>query len=128
MSIVWHIDGAPTIKSKALDIWLITAFIVELPIVIRYALKNILFCGIWYGPKKPDFQLFQLHFVKEIKRLRNQGIQIQYKNQALQFYLRVESSLADLPARAASLNMKQFNGKFGCPVCYHPGVKLHEGK
>ncbi|XP_066935956.1 uncharacterized protein [Clytia hemisphaerica] len=29
--------------------------------------------------------------------------------------------MADLPAKAASLKMKQFNGLNGCSVCYHPG-------
>jgi len=127
ISIVWHIDGAPTIKSKTLEIWLITAFIVELPVAHRFALKNILFCGIWYGAKKPDFQLFQIHFVKDVKHLRDQGMHVLCNNDLVHFHLRVEASLADLPARAASLNMKQFNGKFGCPVCYHPGVRLREG-
>lgn len=29
---------------------------------------------------------------------------------------------ADLPARAILMNMKRFNGKFGCLFCEHPGV------
>lgn len=27
----------------------------------------------------------------------------------------------DLPAKAAVVNAKQFNGEFGCIYCYHPG-------
>lgn len=27
----------------------------------------------------------------------------------------------DLVAKATALNMKQFNGKYGCPTCLHPG-------
>ena len=30
----------------------------------------------------------------------------------------------DLPAKAAVLCSKQFNGKYGCSVCLHPGVRL----
>lgn len=30
--------------------------------------------------------------------------------------------IADLPAKAAALNIKQFNGDFGCIKCLHPGV------
>jgi hypothetical protein len=26
-----------------------------------------------------------------------------------------------LPAKAAQLNVKQYNGYFGCITCYHPG-------
>ena len=33
----------------------------------------------------------------------------------------------DLPAKAAALNVKQFNGEFGCLNCLHPGEysKIH---
>jgi hypothetical protein len=34
--------------------------------------------------------------------------------------------MADLPARANILNVKQFNGKFGCIQCNEPGVFLNE--
>jgi hypothetical protein len=27
----------------------------------------------------------------------------------------------DLPAKAAALNIKQFNGEHGCVSCFHPG-------
>ena len=30
----------------------------------------------------------------------------------------------DLPAKAAVLCCKQYNGKYGCTVCYHPGKRL----
>ena len=29
--------------------------------------------------------------------------------------------MADLPARASFLNIKQFNGYYGCLNCFHPG-------
>ena len=120
VTIIWHIDGAPTVKSKNLSVWLITAFIAELPIQVRYCVRNILFCGIWYGDQKPNFDLFQLQFVQEVKQLQN-GFYVPNRTENVLFFLTVQASLADLPARAASLCLKQFNGKFGCPVCYHPG-------
>ena len=33
-------------------------------------------------------------------------------------------SSVDLPARALLMNMKQYNGKFGCLYCEDPGVTL----
>ncbi len=33
----------------------------------------------------------------------------------------------DMPAKAAVLNQKQFNGEFGCPTCLHPGTRLDNG-
>ena len=121
VSLVWHIDGAPTINSKTLEIWLILAFVIELPVSARFCLRNVLLCGIWFVDQKPDFDLFQLHFVREIKHLKNNGFNINHNGNIVPFSLKIFSSLADLPARAASLKLKQFNGKFGCPVCYHPG-------
>ena len=41
--------------------------------------------------------------------------------------VKVHGHLADLVAEAPSLNMKQFNGEFGCCVCLHPGGRL-QGK
>jgi hypothetical protein len=42
--------------------------------------------------------------------------------------LRVHTFIADLPAKAAVLNVKQFNGIFGCLVCKHPSkyIKSNE--
>jgi hypothetical protein len=35
----------------------------------------------------------------------------------------VHSLIVDLPAKAMLLNIKQFNGEFGCVACFHPGQK-----
>lgn len=103
MTLIWHIDGAPTIKSKRLEIWLITALVVEL--------------GLWYGPEKPDLELFQISFTQQVSNLMRNGFTVD----GITFHLRVQSELADLPAKAASLMMTQYNGEYGCSVCYHPG-------
>lgn len=68
---------------------------------------------------------FQLHFVQHcVKHLRENGFNVMVNNPNISFNLKIQAGLADLPARAASLNLKQFNGKFGFSVCYHPGQKL----
>ena len=91
-------------------------------------MENIIIGGLWYGPGKPDFQLFQLEFVQKIKNFMNTGFEVVINNQVMHFLLNVEAELADLPAKAASVCMKQFNGRFGCPHCYHPGCKLRPDK
>ena len=35
--------------------------------------------------------------------------------------VRCQSLIMDLPAKAAALNIKQFNGEHGCVSCFHPG-------
>ena len=63
VTLVWHIDGAPIIKVRHLQMWLITGFLVE---VNNFSMKNVIVCGLWYSEKKPDFDLFQIHFVHQI--------------------------------------------------------------
>ena len=109
--------------SKTLQIWLITAVIVELPIEKRFSIRNIPICGLWYGKNKPHFELFQIQFVSEVRKLPNVFI-VNLNGQDVTFVLKIQAQFADLPAKAASWMIKQFNGKFGCPVCYHPGVPL----
>ena len=101
--------------------WLITGFLVE---VNNFSMKNVNVCGLWYGEKKTDFDLFQIHFVHQIKRLRDHGFIVEINDGRELFHLDIEAALHDLPAKAASLNFKQFNGRFGCSICYQPGQKL----
>lgn len=41
--------------------------------------------------------------------------------------MRTQCLIADLPAKAAMLNIKQFNGEYGCAVCLHPGESSGRG-
>ena len=122
LSITWNIDGSTAIKSRDLKIWHIFAMVIELPKKLRYSFRNILFCGLWYGKEKPEFSMFQKHFVTNVKDLMN-GFPVQLSDRVLSCKLRIQGQVADLPAKAASLNFKQFNGKFGCSVCLEPGKK-----
>ena len=128
VTLVWHIDGAPTVKAKKIEIWLITAFIVELGITRRYCLKNLVSCGLWYGSSKPDYDLFQISFTSQISQLMKNGFTAKIDENIVKFYLNIQAQLADLPAKAASLKMKQFNGMYGCTICYHPGELINPNK
>ena len=47
---------------------------------------------------------------------------------SVRFFLQIQGHLADLPGKAMSLNMKQFNGSFGCSMCLHPGKMLESSR
>lgn len=96
--------------------------IIELPKSLRFSFRNILFCGLWYGKEKPMFSMFQRHFVTNVQNLMN-GFVIELPDEVLSCKLRIQGQVADLPAKAASLNLKQFNGKFGCSICLEAGKK-----
>ena len=122
VSVVWHIDGAATIKSKDLNIWSIQCFVVEMPISHRYRFRSILLAGLWFGKQKPNMELFQRNFVNEVKELVRNGFTVELENGSiLNCTFRIQNQSADLPAKASSLRMKQFNGLFGCGYCLHPG-------
>ena len=131
MSLVFHIDDAPAVKSKTLNLWPIQCFVVELPLSIRYSFKNILFCGLWCGTKKPLLQLFQSYFVEQIEEINRTGVNVSI-NERMEVIriptIKVLGHIADLVAKAPSLNMKQFNGEFGCSICLHPGERIKKGR
>ena len=120
ISLVWHTDGSAAVKSKDIKLWPIFAIIVEVPKNMRYSFY-VSFCGLWHGKQKPDFALFQKHFVEQVKMLML-GFIINLPDHDIACRLRIQGHLADLPAKAASLNFKQFNGRFGCSVCLDPGA------
>lgn len=122
LSITWHIDGASALKSRKLKIWPIFAIILKIPKLLRYSFRNVLFCGLWFGKQNPEFEVFQSHFIEEAQQLMN-GFNVELPDRNIFCRLRVHGHVADLPAKAASPNFKQFNGNFGCSVCLEPGVQ-----
>ena len=123
VSIYWHVDGAPALKSKNMSLWPIQSFIAEMPPNLRYSFKNILLSGLWYGKQKPDMKLFQNHFIEQAKVLQ-EGFVVDVDGNDIKFKLVVCGQVADLVAKGPSINCKLFNGKFGCSVCLHPGRRL----
>ena len=129
ISLVYHIDGAPAVKSKSMNLWPIQCFVVELPPELRYSFSNVLVCGLSCGPKKPDLKIFQEKFVQEKEEL--QGGQIKVVASGAESTVEtvdVHGHLADLVAKAPSLCMSQFNGHSGCSVCLHPGERIQQGR
>ena len=123
ITLYWHLDGAPALKSKNLSLWPIQSFVAELPLNLRYSYKNILLSGLWYGKKKPNMQVFQNSFVTQVTTLRD-GFQFPDIQSTQPFKLSTNGQAADLMAKGPSLNFKLFCGKWGCSVCLHPGRRL----
>ncbi|CAF0975744.1 unnamed protein product, partial [Brachionus calyciflorus] len=64
--------------------------------------------------------VYEVFISKSIQQLCNKKDNIfEFKDKS--FAKRVQSIILDLPAKAAVLQTKQFNGEFGCLNCYHPG-------
>lgn len=129
ISLVYHIDGAPAVKSKSVNLWPIQCFVVELPPELRYCFSNILVCGISCGPKTPDLCIFQNKFVEEIEEIQGGQVNVTTPGGVVSVEtVDLHGHLADLVAKAPSLCFSQYNGKSGCSVCLHPGDRIKKGK
>lgn len=123
-SISFNTDGIATFKSNVKkSLWPIIVTLNELPPHLRFLKKNIIIAGLWLDSESPPMELFLKPFCNELKRLFHEGISI--KNNI--FKIICTTGCADSVARCKLLNSKQFNGKFGCTYCKHPGVLVKIG-
>lgn len=114
--VIANSDGVcPRHKSKGCHFWPFTFSIINLPPSERRKFANLVFCCFYYGQKKPDFIVFLQNVVNHV-----QNFKMEFKDKIVCF--KVISFLADLPAKAACLNMTQFNGYYGCSVCEIKGT------
>lgn len=117
ITLTWNTDGVPVFKSSTYSIWPIQCMVNELPPHLRS--KNILMTGLWFGKTKPDMNTFLKPFVEECRELERTGFVHKVEGFTRNVFPLVCS--ADSPARAIVKNCKQFNGKYGCDWCEHPG-------
>ena len=102
--------------------------VLNLPPILRQKAENIILCGLWYGPNKPNARLLLDPVLKNLNNLYETGFMMHSSNGQTQFCkVKLVSAVFDLIARALVLTMKQFNGEYGCNVCLHPGKRLGNG-
>lgn len=127
ISFTWYTDGIPIFKSSKFSIWPVYFVINELPYQERFKKENIILVGLWFGDEKPEPNMYLLPIYNEVIELRN-GIEIETPD--IQNPINVKAWIicgtCDLPAKALFLNMKQYNGKFGCHKCKQPGERLEK--
>ena len=102
-----------------LSMWPVQLSITSLPPSIRMNVDYLLLGGVWLGPVKPDMKVILQPVLDKIKSLNAemhtpQGV----KHLKAQLLLGV----FDLPAKAMAMNMKQFNGQYGCRIAW---TKVH---
>ncbi len=108
-------DGAPIHKTSAFSIWPLMGIINE----AKYKMRRnyILLLALWYGDKKPPTRPYLEWAMKELKRFQEDGFLVD----GIQYRVRVLIITTDTVARPVLKNTTQFNGKFGCDFCLHPG-------
>lgn len=128
ISIQWNTDGVELFNSSNYSMWPIQVCVNELPYRLRRA--NSLLCGLWYNKTKPPMDLFLRPFVDELIELHDIGFQCTTFNSEEIITVRVHAFLSpvDSVARPLIVNMRQFNGKYGCTYCLHKGEEVKVGR
>ena len=128
ITLQWNTDGIQVFKSSKISVWPIQVMINELSYNDRR--ENILLVGLWYSTTKPDMNTFLDPFTKELCDLKNNGIDFIHPSSKVLTNIKVHSIIAsvDSVARPMIQNIKQFNGKFGCPYCLNEGAIRSVGR
>ena len=117
-------DGVEICKSSPVSLWPVYLVILNPPARVRIKAENSIFCGLWVGPGKPPMPRLLAPIMKTIRSLTTSGIQISTPAGLSTIRAKLAMGVFDLPAKASALCVKQFNGKYGCTVCEHPGRRL----
>ncbi|XP_046393433.1 uncharacterized protein LOC124161213 [Ischnura elegans] len=123
-TVMLYTDGIQMYKSSKSSFWPILLLINELPYNLCFLPQNVIFAGLWYSQQKPNFGTYMSPIHKIFSQLHH-GIELVLpcgnKTAVKSFIL---AGIADLPAKALLLNLKNFNGFFGCPKCLVKGEKI----
>ncbi|XP_074103995.1 uncharacterized protein LOC141530660 [Cotesia typhae] len=130
ISLTWYIDGVSPFKSSKYSLTPFYIRINELPYHKRILKENTILAGLWFGLVKPDYNLYIDKFYLEFQSLyEGKQLYIHDLNALRTVKAVLLTGTADLPAKAAVLNMILFNGEYGCVDCENPGetLKLNTG-
>ena len=88
----------------------------------RYQLRRsyVILIALWYGEKKPPTEPYLNWAMEQLKDLQEQGFEVD----GIRYRVRLLIVTTDTPARPVLRCTTQFNGKFGCDICLHPGEFL----
>lgn len=116
-------DGVPLFKSSAGSLWPVYLTIANLPPSIRANSANTLLCSLWFGYLKPPINTLLAPVVEMLEYLFTNGIRVLTPGGMKTIRAILLTGIFDLIAKAPILNMKQFNGAYGCSTCTHPGTR-----
>lgn len=126
VSLTFNTDGVPLFESSKFGIWPILAQINELTYKDR--IQRLVLAGLWFGSKKPVMNTFLLPFVKSMNALSTTGITWEDScGQEKTTKVFPGPCTVDSVARCEVMGMTQFNGKYGCAWCEHPGEVVAKG-
>ncbi|XP_044595363.1 uncharacterized protein LOC123272557 [Cotesia glomerata] len=118
----FNTDGCQPSKSSKLSIWPIFVCINELPLKLQS--KHMIMAGLWVNKKEPDMLLFLQPFVDQANKLSDEGVKWKLGDELITSKFFPLCAVTDSVARCKILNMKQYNGTYGCTFCEHPTERI----
>ena len=119
-------DGSPVFKSSNCSIWPVQIMINELPINVRQ--NKTITWALWFGKNKPNMDIFLSAFAESMNEFSSDGIPCAILNEVKKIKLYPICCCVDSVARAPMQGLIQFNGRFGCNWCLHPGELVKKKK
>ena len=122
LGLILFTDGVPLWKSSSRSLWPIYLVVSNLPPNMRMRKDNLLLSAVWVGEGKPNMKKFLQPTIAMLKELEQDGVVVNTTSGVKTIRASLLCAVFDLVAKAPALNMKQFNGYYGCSACLHPGM------
>lgn len=120
ISYTWAIDGLPVFHTSNFQVTPLYIKLNELPMHVR---NNELIClGLWFGKGKVISKTFLTPLLEKLNHLKQDG----FVWNGVRMYLHPILCCADAVQKADLQAIHQFNGAFGCGLCYAPGVRIRK--
>ena len=113
ISLAMNSDGVRIVNSKNRSLWPVWFSILNLPPILRCKFANIVLAKLWFGRGKPNWKIF----FDKVRETLNQSVSMEFNDALRTIKFDTKFLVADLPAKAAILNMQQYNAYFGCSIC-----------
>ncbi|XP_058791863.1 uncharacterized protein LOC131664623 [Phymastichus coffea] len=126
LTCTFNTDGSLPFDYSTYSIWPIQIVANELPQQVRF--DNPVTCALWFGRSKPNMEIFLKAFVQNINKINERTIPCKINGILKNIKIYPICCCVDTIARAPAQGLIQFNGRFGCNWCLHPGKSVKSEK
>lgn len=121
-SLTLNTDGVKVFESSHRSLWPIQLYQNCIPPKKRFRSEYIILAGLQCKDAKPNMYEFLFPLLNEISTLEKQPIKILHDNTVYEIIIVISHAVFDLPAKVQIQMLNQYNGKFSCSFCKHPGI------
>ncbi|KAK3922482.1 Halomucin, partial [Frankliniella fusca] len=129
ISFFMYFDGIALFKSSTFSIWPVYLTINELKYKLRIRKENTVLAGLWFGKLKPNPNLFLEPLQEKLSALENDGVDLELPNrEKVRVKGKLLGAVGDMPAKAAFMRFRQYNGAYSCFHCMEKGGRFDLGR